>query len=91
MSRWSALTSTRLAKRLPPSVDNTLRVAHSAAVSKKPHKVEEAATPYTAKPPVKAALAPAQTGIRYADLAKVRETNAKLIRVHQIVLQKLAR
>jgi hypothetical protein len=60
-------------------------------VSKKPHKIEEPKAAYPAKKPVKAAPAPAQSGIRFADLAKIRETNAKLIQVHRVVLEKLAR
>ena len=75
---------------LPP-VDSRPSVAHSAPVSKKPHKVDEPQAPYAAKKPAKAEPAPAQPGIRYADLAKVRETNAKLIQVHRVVLAKLAR
>jgi hypothetical protein len=60
-------------------------------VSKKPSKVEESQSTYAAKKPAKAEPAPVQTGgTRYADLKKVRETNAKLIQVHRTVLQKLA-
>jgi hypothetical protein len=60
-------------------------------VKKKPAKIEESATPYAAKKPAKAAPSPTQPGIRMADLAKVRETNAKLIQIHRVVLEKLAR
>jgi hypothetical protein len=59
-------------------------------VSKKPAKVQETAAPYTAKQPVKAALAPNAAGPRFADLGKIRASNAKLIQVHRKVLQKLA-
>ena len=74
--------------RIAP-VDSGLLVAHSAAVNKKPHKVEEAATPYTAKQPVKAVSA-VQSGPRYAPIGKVRASNVKLLQVHRVVLQKLA-
>lgn len=55
-------------------------------MSKKPHKVAESASSYAAKKPVKA-----EPGVKYADPAKVKETNAKLMQVHRVVLQKLAR
>jgi hypothetical protein len=58
-------------------------------VSKKPRKVEEPKAAYAAKKPAKAGPAH-QPGPRYADLEKVRTTNANLIRVHHKVLQKLA-
>ena len=70
-------------------VDSGLGVAHSAAVSKKPHKVEEATTPYTAKKPVPAATRP-QAGPKSITLEEVRTTNARLMQVHRKVLQKLA-
>lgn len=60
-------------------------------MSKKPHKVEEPKAAYAAPKPVKAKPVRAQPDIRYADLAKVRETNAKLIQTHRVVLEKLAR
>ena len=63
-------------------------------MSKKPHKVEETATPYAAKkaaqPAAHATKAENSGGVRYASLEKVRLTNAKLIQVHRDVLQKLA-
>ena len=59
-------------------------------MKKRTVKVEESATPYAAKKPAKAEPAPTQSALRYADLGKVRETNAKLIQVHRVVLQKLA-
>ena len=63
-------------------------------MSKKPHKVEETATPYAAKKatqPAAPATKPENSGgVRYANLEKVRQTNAKLIQVHRDVLQKLA-
>jgi hypothetical protein len=68
-------------------VDTLARPPHRAPVSK-PRKVEEPQAPYAAKKPAKAAQAPA--GPRFADLEKVRANNAKLIRVHSKVLQKLA-
>jgi len=58
-------------------------------VSKKPHKVGEPKAAYAAKKPAKAEPA-SQPGPRYADLDKVRATNANLIRVHHKILQKLA-
>lgn len=59
-------------------------------MSKKPSKVGEAAANYAAKKLVKAAPAPTPAGPRFADLEKVRASNAKLIQVHRKVLQKLA-
>jgi hypothetical protein len=64
-------------------------------VSKKTDKVEETAAPYLAKQVAKKdAVAPvtkpSDPGMRYADLAAVRKTNAKLMQVHRKVLQKLA-
>lgn len=70
----------------PPSVDTAASAAHLPPVSKKPHKVAEPQAPYPAKKPAKAAA-----GVKYADPAKVKETNAKLMQVHRVVLQKLAR
>lgn len=64
-------------------------MAHSAPVNKKPHKVEETGTPYTAKKPVKAATRP-QAGPKSITLEEVRTTNARLMQVHRKVLQKLA-
>jgi len=58
-------------------------------VDKQPHKVEEPQAAYGTKKSVKAEPT-SQSGPRYASLDKVRETNAKLIRVHKTVLQKLA-
>jgi len=60
-------------------------------VSKKPNKVGEPRSTYAAKKPAKVAPEPASTGPRFADLEKVRASNAKLIQVHSKVLQKLAR
>ncbi len=62
------------------------RIVHRVS---KPRKVEEPQAPYAAKKPAKAA-ARAPAGPRFADLEKVRANNAKLIRVHSKVLQKLA-
>lgn len=58
-------------------------------MSKKPRKIEDAAN-YTTKKSVKAAV-PAQTGLGFADLEKVRASNAKLVQVHRKGLRKLAR
>ncbi len=55
-------------------------------MSKKPSKVNEPQAPYAAKKP-----AQADSGVKYADPAKVRESNAKLIKIHRVVLEKLAR
>jgi hypothetical protein len=55
-------------------------------VSKKPTKVNEPQAPYAAKKPAKG-----DAGVKYADPAKVTKTNAKLIQVHRVVLEKLAR
>lgn len=57
-------------------------------MSEKPRKVGEPKGAYAAKKPAKAA--PAQTKPRFADLEKIRASNAKLIQVHAKVLQKLA-
>lgn len=58
-------------------------------MDKQPHRVEEPQAVYRPNQPAKAAPGP-EAGPRYADLDKVRATNAKLIQVHQKVLQKLA-
>jgi len=71
-------------------VDTPPPPPHLSPVSKKPSKVQETATPYTAKKPVKAAPAPTPAGPRFADLEKIRASNAKLIQVHSKVLHKLA-
>jgi|SRR6478736_6510877 len=67
-------------------VDTPAPPTHRVPVSKKPHKVAEPSSPYPAKKPVKA-----EPAVKYADTAKVKETNAKLMQVHRVVLQKLAR
>ncbi len=59
-------------------------------MSKKPHKVAEPQAPYAAKKPAKKAAALVPGGPRFADLEKVRASNAKLIQIHSKVLQKLA-
>lgn len=58
-------------------------------MEKKPRKVEEPQAAYIVQKPMKPAAAPEGTP-RFADLNKVRETNAKLIQIHHKVLQKLA-
>lgn len=72
--------------RSTPPVDTPLVPAQIPHVSKKPSKVAEPHAPYAAKKPAKA-----ESGIKFADPAKVKATNAKLMRVHRVVLQKLAR
>lgn len=72
----------------PGPVDTLALPPHLAPVSK-PRKVEEPQAPYAAKKPAKAA-AQTPAGPRFADLEKVRTNNAKLIRIHSKVLQKLA-
>ncbi|MBI2813240.1 MAG: hypothetical protein HYX71_03020 [Opitutae bacterium] len=57
-------------------------------MSKKPHKVEEAATPYTAKKPVQAALAPAQP--RPSDDAAFQRVTEKIFAERKELLRKLA-
>lgn len=77
---------------LPP-VDTTAPPAHCAAVSKKPHKVEEAATPYVAKKPAVPAAAPKtdQAGqIRYIDTGTARKLTAKIFKEHDELFRKLA-
>ena len=62
-------------------------------MNRRKNKVEETAASYAAKPPAKAAVAapkPVEPGVRLADLAAVRRSNAKLLQVHRKVLQKLA-
>ena len=75
-------------------VDSDRRPTHIAAVSKKPHKVEETTAAYAAKKAAQPAVPATKTensgGVRYANLEKIRQTNAKLIQVHRDVLQKLA-
>jgi hypothetical protein len=58
-------------------------------VSKKPSKVQEAATPYPAKKPAQAAPAVA-ANVRYADPAQARKSMDKVFRVHKELLRKLA-
>lgn len=70
-------------------VDRALAPVHRPSVSKKTPKVEEPHTAYRTKP-AKAASAGSSAGPRYADLNKVRAGNAKLLKVHATVLQKLA-
>ncbi|MDI1250765.1 MAG: hypothetical protein PSV13_18020 [Lacunisphaera sp.] len=65
-------------------------MARCFAVNKKPHKIEEPKAAYATRKAAKTTPAPAQPGIRYAALDKVRASNAKLIQVHSKVLQKLA-
>ena len=71
-------------------VDTPAPPPHPVPVNKKPRKVAEPQTPYSARKPVKAAPAQASSGPRFADLEKVRASNTKLIQVHSKVLQKLA-
>lgn len=73
---------------LPP-VDSRPSGPQSAAVSKKPHKVEEAAPPYTAKQPVKAAPAPTQP--RPSDDAAFQRITDKIFAERKELLRKLAR
>ena len=61
----------------------------------KPKKIEEPAGTYVVsqRPPVKPHMpAPTSEGVslRYADPAKVRKANARLMLVHREVLKKLA-
>ena len=61
-------------------------------MSKKPPKVQETATPYTAKKPVKAA-APVRQGkptIRYATPEQVKKAADEVFRVHEELFRKLA-
>jgi hypothetical protein len=63
-------------------------------VSKKPHKVEEAATPYAAKMPAKAALTSAakteSTGVSYMGNAAFKKASAKVFKVHRELFRKSA-
>ena len=74
-------------------IDSRLLVAHSATVSKKPHKVEEAATTYTAKQPVKAAPAPRADEarqIRYIDPERARRLTKEILDKHHDLFRRLA-
>jgi hypothetical protein len=73
-------------------VDTPTSTAQRTSVSKKPRKVDEPQARYASKKPAKAATPDAvpESGPRFADLAKVRASNAKLVQVHRTVLQKLA-
>ena len=59
-------------------------------MSKKPHKVEEAATPYTARKPVKAAPAPTKSAVRPADDATFKKIADKIFAERKELLHKLA-
>ena len=58
-------------------------------VSKKPHKVQEATAPYTAKKPVKAAVAP-KTSAASADDAAFKRATDKIFTERKELLRKLA-
>jgi hypothetical protein len=72
------------------SVDSMHLTEHITAMSKKPRKVEESTAAYSAKKPANDVQAASQPGPRFADLEKVRIGNARLIKIHHKVLQKLA-
>jgi hypothetical protein len=61
-------------------------------MNRKPNKAAETAAPYpAAKPATKTPARNAtEPGIRSADVSEVRQNNARLMRVHHKVLQKLA-
>lgn len=66
---------------------------HPAPVNKKPSKVEESATPYTAKKPVKVAATAPKTegaGVRYMDDAAFNRASKKVFKVHKELFRKLA-
>ena len=60
-------------------------------MKKKPVKLEEASTVYGQKKGIVPPATPSPQAIRYAEIEKIRNTNAKLIQVHRVVLEKLAR
>ena len=64
-------------------------------MSKKPHKAEEAATPYTAKQPVKAdalmSKANESRQVRYANPEQARKAIEKVFQVHHELFRKLAK
>lgn len=68
-------------------VDTLQDTKYRSLVSKNPHKVADPASPYAAS---KSATGADASGPRYASLDKVKASNAKLIKVHHKVLQKLA-
>ena len=62
-------------------------------MKKKPAKVGESATPYTAKKPAKRAAPTAKTGntgVRYMDDATFRKAADKVFKVHDELFRKLA-
>ena len=60
-------------------------------MSKKPRKVQEAATPYPAKKPAKGTETAAQPGgIRYATPEQARKAAAEVFEVHKELFRKLA-
>lgn len=73
-------------------VDTRQPAAHITRVNKKPRKVQEAATPYPAKKPVKAAPAPeaGNTGVRYMDDAAFKKAADKVFKTHHELFRKLA-
>lgn len=77
-------------------VDSGRLTEHIARVSKKPRKIEEAATPYAAKKPVPAMAKPAYSttspapAIRYASPEQVRKAAEKVFKVHEELFRKLA-
>lgn len=76
------------------SVDTAASTAHLPDVSKKPHKVGEAAAPYTAKKAAKAAVpltsSGNSSGVRYIDDATFKKASAKVFKVHDELFRKLA-
>ena len=62
-------------------------------MSKKPHKVEETATPYAAKKaaqPAAPATKPETPGVRYATPEQARKAAEKVFRVHKDLFHRLA-
>jgi hypothetical protein len=83
---------TVLLPNLPP-VDTAAPAAHCPGVSKKPRKVDEAATPYAAKKPVKvAAASPKSTvpGGQTVDAAAFKKVADKIFSERKELLHKLA-
>jgi hypothetical protein len=67
-------------------------MAHGFAVSKKPHKVDEPASPYPAKKPAKKAAGstdPSQP-VRYVDRDTARKLTQEILDKRQDLFRKLA-
>ena len=75
-------------------IDTKHRSDQLVRVNKKPHKVEETGTPYTAKKPVKAAAAMPKAEevpqIRYIDPETARKLTKDILDKHHDLFRRLA-